>query len=418
MQTAFNEERVELLLTAFIVFALSYYGYLYFYDFEEGVSAAPFAIKALKDVVYLAVAMTVAVMLCRTKPPVSHLAASLTFAPLAFVLLVTSIVHARHTSLSQQLWENMKNVALFIPVFSLPFFLRASTCEAITRKLFFTIVLCAGFQCLFVFVYHRLGGQLWLDGIYSGLIGNPNSFALLLNLSIAIILSGIGEFKKQKMILVLFSIAVITSIILNTDSGSQFIIFCGLIALSFFFFPNKWRFLGVVTITVVCVLLMASSNFARTTFAIKGLTTVLIADAPLIDPKPQASLSVSSRLADISDALSIFHGSPATLVFGSFDNASFRAMDGQFWVFLYNSGTLGFIAFTVSALFVYVRSLANAWNQRSSHAIGLHLMVVSFGVTFLASRVLMYFPFNFLFFLVAGLAVSASFRRPSSSKPL
>jgi hypothetical protein len=411
-ERATTERAASTIIGGFALFSLFYYSYVYFYGFDEGISAAPFAVKALKDAAYLAVAAALAVIALRARLLPSNIKTSLAFAPLALALVATSLIHAPQTGLAVQLWQNVKNVVIFIPLFSLPFYLSRQTRDEITFTLFRIILLAALVQCAFVLVFHGSGGRLWLDGIYAGLIGNPNSFALLLNWAAAIILSRLGRLNGRWLMLAFAALAVVAHVMLGTTSGSQIAIFVGIIALSLIFRPRDWKRLGLAVMICVSVAALDNANFQSATFTMQGAGSALAGmNDPASAPSDDTSLSVTNRLKDITDALSVLQSDAATMIFGSFDNASFRPMDGQFWVFLYNSGLLGLLTFAGGAGFVYVRSLGPAWKTQDDDALALHLIIVAFGVTFIASRVLMYFPFNFLFFLVTGLAVSNSMRR-------
>ncbi len=406
-----NERAMPVIIGGFAFFALFYYSYVYFYDFEEGISAAPSAVKAIKDVAYIAFAGVLAILALRSRVLPSNIKTSLAFAPLALALVATSFVHATQTGLAAQLWENVKNVVIFIPLFSLPFYLSASTRDEVTLTLFRIILLAAMVQCVFVLLFHGSGGRLWLDGIYAGMIGNPNSFALLLNFAAAIILSRLGRLNAPWLVVAFVALAVITHVMLGTTSGSQIAIFVGILALSFLFRARDWRRLGLAVAICASVVGLNSANFQSATFTVKGAGSAITGmNDPSSEPAADTSLSVTNRLKDITDALSVLQSDTMTATFGSFENTSFRPMDGQFWVFLYNSGLLGLLTFSFGAAFVYVRSLGPAWKTQDDDALALHLIIVAFGVTFIASRVLMYFPFNFLFFLMAGLAVAKSMR--------
>jgi hypothetical protein len=415
MLAILDESHVSKLIGVFVLFALSYYGYVYAYEFNEGVSSAPFAIKALKDIVYFGVASILAAIAWRSRSSPSSGKSALVFMPFAIALFATSIIHAPQTGLAQQLWHNIKNVAIFIPIFSLPFFFSHQTCSNITTILFRVILLSVTMQCLFVMGYHGLGGQLWLDGLKAGLVGNPNSFALLLNLTSAIILSRLGTLKGRQLAFALIALSAIVFFMLETTSASQLVIFFGLFAVCFFFRPMQWKPFGLALVICVTISVLERQNFADAVYALKGTSSVLrgLEDAQG-NHESLVSLSVTGRVKDITDALSILKGDFATILFGNFESSTFRPMDGQFWVLLYNNGLFGTLAFACGVMFVYLRSAISAWRVRDDNALALHLMIAAFSVSFLASRVLMYFPFNFLFFLVAGLAVRLPYRQGTS----
>lgn len=341
------------------------------------------------------------------------------FAPMAAALLLTSVIHAPQTGLTAQLWENVKNVVIYIPLFSLPFFLTERTQDQITTALFRVIVGAAIAQCIFVTVYHALGGELWLYGLYAGFIGNPNSFALFLNLATAVILTRLGRLTGAWLVAALASLALISSALLGTTSGSQVAVFIAIFGLTFLFRWENWR--KLLAAAAVCAAVFAAhiERVQDTAFTLEGAGSAIVGlNDPDNEPAEGTSLSVTGRLTDITDALSVLSAGFSTAAFGSFENTEFRPMDGQFWVFLYNGGLLAMLTFAAGSAFVYVRSLGPAWKTQDDDALALHLVIVAFGVTFIASRVLMYFPFNFLFFLLAGLAVARSMRpRQNPGRP-
>ena len=86
--------RSERILFAFLFFSLFYFSYLYFFPSDEGVSAAPFAVKALKDGVYLLVLIALVSSISLTIDWREWI-----FAPLFVKLVVTSLIHAPQTEL-------------------------------------------------------------------------------------------------------------------------------------------------------------------------------------------------------------------------------------------------------------------------------------------------------------------------------
>ena len=54
-------------------------------------------------------------------------------------------------------------------------------------------------------------------------------------------------------------------------------------------------------------------------------------------------------------------------------------------------------------------TLVRAWKRPEAETVAFHamMMITAFGITFLASRVLMYFTFNFMFFMLCGLIMSS-----------
>lgn len=114
--------RPDLILAGLLVFCVHYYAYVYFFPFDEGISAAPGAVKAIKDVVFLGslVALAFAISWKQPKPWQANV-----FWPFFLLLTVTSILHVGQTGWFDQVRENIKNVALFVPVYWMMFALSA-----------------------------------------------------------------------------------------------------------------------------------------------------------------------------------------------------------------------------------------------------------------------------------------------------
>jgi hypothetical protein len=119
------------------------------------------------------------------------------------------------------------------------------------------------------------------------------------------------------------------------------------------------------------------------------------------------SVSVAYRRQNIKTTIGVLQSGVFPALIGDFRNHEYHKMDGQLLVFAANGGLLLLITFGIPAIYVYFSSLLAAIRWPSTETMALHLMIVSFGITLLASRILQYFPLNLIFFLVAGLAVSS-----------
>ena len=188
---------------------------------------------------------------------------------------------------------------------------------------------------------------------------------------------------------------------LHTTSGSQFAIFVFLIPYCALFYRGSWRRYAVAAAVVAAVILVNRAQMDSTAYTVSNVGNA-IHDLISNGHHATASVSVTNRLHDIKLAFSVL-SNPLDAVFGSFSATRYTPMDGQFWVLLYNSGLIGLSAFAIPAAIIYLMTFASAWMRPSPQTVALHAMVTAFGITFLASRVLMYFPFNFVFFMICGL---------------
>lgn len=407
MRFALTEEYIPSLIRCFLVFSLVFYGHVYLYPFEEGLSAAPNILKAVKDLVYLVVASMIVFSASRRRILVANHNSALAFMPFLAALLLVSALHAPHTGINAQAWENIKNIGIYVPLYFLPFLLREKILRTLIRDLFFLLPAMGAIQCLFVLAYHGSGRSLWDGGIYSGLIGNPNSFALLLNLGMACLLVELPNRGVKGVAVSCGLMGLFTLVMLGTTSGSQFVVLWFILLFTAAFRLKRWRRYLPVILLCLCVTSLSVAELDKTLFTMKGVGNALFgADDPVMSEQVYVSKSVSSRKENWADTLAVFAKGVDDIIFGDFETTHFKPMDGQYLVFMFNGGAITLLTFLAAAAFVYLRSLVCAWKTDDNYLFGLNLMIAIFGITFLASRVLMYFPFNFLFFLIAGLATA------------
>jgi len=404
----------ERALTAFLFFSLFYFSYLYFFPFDQGISAAPAAVKAAKDGVYAILLLALAPSFRFTKDWREWI-----FVPLVVALLITSVIHGSHTDLKEQIWQNIKNIAIFIPIYHIAFQMDRSQRDRLTFWTFTALIFAAITQSIFSFAFDWTGGKLWADHVFAGLIGNPNSFSLVLNLAFGVVLAFIPSMSARIFIASLAMIALLFVTILHTTSGSQAAIFVLLIPYAAIVMRAKWhRFLAVALI-VAAAIVANQRAVDNTTYSVSGITEALQEEMPNTEllaeqlaeaaPEQEISSSVTTRVRIVRLAISVFEN-PADAVFGSFSTDSYTPMDGQFFVFLYNGGLLLLLSLAAPAALIYLQSLMSVWRTRNQHEAALHFMLVAFGITFLPSRILMYYPLNFIFFMVCGLIMAAIHR--------
>ncbi|HEV2504449.1 MAG TPA: hypothetical protein VGV39_15335 [Mesorhizobium sp.] len=408
--------RPDLILAGLLIFCVHYYAYVYFFPFHEGISAAPGVVKAIKDVVFLGslIALVFAVSWKQPKPWQANV-----FWPFFVLLATTSTLHVPQTGWYDQVRENIKNVALFIPIYWMMFALSDYAREQTTKHFFGILVFASLTQSAFSFLFWYAGGKLWLDRVFVGFIANPNSFALMLNLATAALLMFLHRAQGWKAIsVILLAIAFIAATIMRTTSGSQFAIFILLIAYSALLSRAYWRKSIAAAFVVGVVVGLSQTSLSETLYTFQNLTTTLSgANDPSNDgisvgetkkaEQIEVSQSVALRDQNIRQAFGVLSEGPAAALSGSYNNTNFVPMDGQFWVLLFNNGLLTLAAFGAASAFVFLYTLGYVWkNPTDETTVALHLMITAFGVTCLASRILMYFPFNLLFFMICGLAMA------------
>jgi hypothetical protein len=417
-------------ISLFAIFALNYFAYVYFFDFTEGYGGAPFIVKATKDFVYAGL-LTTFVFLPLSKPTTSK---QWLFIPFVALLTVASLLHARQTGLGAQLWENGKNTIIFVAIYWAVFLFDQPARAELTMNFFKIVIASSLVQMLFSWTFDAMGKSLWLDNLYVGFMANPNSFGLLLNLAAAVCLAGLVYRKDEPRIVVgsLVGIGIATFGAIRTASSSQFVILiflvCYSIVLSVCLRLSAAGRLLVALIVVGAVsaslgqktidsVVVPVSDLITSALGIRPIETSRHMDALRWKRVPEGadrelSVSVTYRREMIKRALVVLGRGPISALLGDFETREYLKMDGQFWVFLANDGILSVLAFGLAALYVYVASLRMILSG-SPLVFGLHLMVVVFGITLLVSRVLQYFPLNWLFFLISGLLMAW----PGSARP-
>lgn len=398
----------------FAGFGITYFGYLYFFPFDQGVSAAPFVVKAVKDVIAV---LAVGWLMMHIKLSNIRLNSSGLFVPFAIATIFVSVIHATHMPWFSPIWHNIKNILLYMPFFMALFFVDKDEKQKAVEGIFQIILVLAAVQVVFE-IARDFGGpaSLWSPGqhsaqIYSGLIGNPNSFALLLNLAIAIsLIRLLSSYKRHSITGWLALIGLFAFGIFHTISASQLIVlFFQLSYAAVLAGLRSKRMLARAFLAIGIATAAGGLDMSATTATLRPMeqTVLLVLRSPSSDeagPPSDLSRSVSLRLTmhrETWDTLT--RGLPSALL-GDFTTKDYRFLDGQYLVFIVNGGLVWLIAFLVPAGLIYFRSLLALMRSRalSDPLFTLHLMLICFGITFVFSRVLQYFPFNLLFFIIAA----------------
>jgi hypothetical protein len=424
ISSSLSKCQLEIIIALFLIFSLNYYVYVYFYPFNEGTSAAPAAVKAIKDFAYLALFGIVAWKITLRSAANDQFV----FVPLGAALVLTSLLHSAHTGIVPQLWENVKNIVIFIPVYMAMFHLTDDQRDRVTMLFFWILIVVVALQTIFSALYIYSGNLLWVDGSYVGFIANPNSFALVVNLAACALLMVLRSAPRSLLVVCLLVLALLVKSLLESRSHSQIAILVFLMAYGVLFHLRYWQRYALA-VAVVAGVFVWQADLVRdsidiyaplvpefvppvapppTAPAVPGTGVIVAVPPPLTD-------SVTLRVQNFMDAIGVLFKGPVSAILGDFDTPRFIPMDGQFWVFLFNGGLLTMLAFVFGCAFVYLKSLVHIWrNPEDGKVVGLHLMLVVFGITFIASRVLMYFPLNFIFFMVCGLAMAGLKARQKS----
>lgn len=402
--------RPSSILSVFLLFSLFYYSYAYFYDFSDGVSSAPPYVLIIKDVLYVFVFAIISIFITgRIRSNYTYM-----FIPFALIVIFTSVIHGTHGDMAAYFHQNIKNMIIFVPLYYIMFEISSMDRRVFSERIIFIILVSAVMQSIFSIAYDLNGGRLWSDGNYSGFISNPNSFSLILNCAIAIILVYFPERGIFLRFIMRFAFATMTYCIVMATSGSQFAIEIFILLYGVIIYPPLRRNFISFSAIMILVILSDTQSLQSILHSLVPVAQAQVNDIPnypsyLPDYRQmdEVSRSVSMRVRDIGLALSIFGKGLADILFGAFDSTEFVPMDGQFWVFLYNGGVLTLLAFCIPAGRIYFLSLRYVRRSPDDRPlVALHLSLCAFGISMLASRILMYFPMNFIFFALCGLIMS------------
>ncbi|MBO9194822.1 hypothetical protein J5277_11955 [Rhizobium sp. 16-449-1b] len=386
-----------------IAFSLYYFGYAYFYQFEDGFSHAPAYVKSIKDALYALVLAYLVSTFRWHRLDRRHLL----FVPFLVALIVTSAVHAPHTGLKNQLIENIKNVALYIPIFCVALTWDQDESKEFVKRFFALLTTTAILQFAISAALSVNNIYLWTDKLWVGLIINPNSFAMVMNFAAAIWLARIGK-SRSSLALALLTVFLSGYVAIRAASSSQIVILPFLIV--YFCIIQRaflWRYVAAIAVFIFAVEL-ANDDIRNVLVPLLGLTDLvegLFPGLPKTLHPVQASLSILNRQRDFALVMDNL-GEPINILLGAFNNNSYVPMDGQFQVLFYNGGLLSLLTFSFAALYAYIKTFVKTWMApRNSEDLALHGMITILGITMLVTRIVMYFPFNLIFFLICGLAL-------------
>jgi hypothetical protein len=375
-------------LDAFLIFSLFNYAYVFFFPYAEGVSQAPRVFFFAKYVVWLFV---LAFVLTRgNRLP-------LMFDGLRGITCVfaLAILFAHGMHLPQYLdpgdITHLGNLLIFVPLIVL---LRYDHAQRLLDLL--PPLMCL--QVALSAVTMAAGVELWEDGAFVGLLSNPNSFALALNLAIFRILVRRRSFTALEV----FQMALMAIGLVLSRSNSQLIIFVlGVGTIAVATGTRRLLFVGALIVTIPLGLILAwSLDLIATRVVIDAVVRAssLFGDGSFTEVG-NAQLSLSVTLREQIHALAwqfVQQASVVEILFGDFEASRYYLMDSQYLMIAVNYGLLPLAVL----LFLMLVATIRAWThvRRTGEWFDL-LALMAFSVTFLFSRVLYYFPINVLFFV-------------------
>lgn len=417
-------------LLGFLVFSTVFYSYHFFFPFRQGFSEAPFLVKALKDFLWLLL-----LPFCLGRFRLDALVRDRASAFVTCLFAAVTVTSLLRSALSDS--AGLETLAVgplkSIVFFGLAYYVvrTADTQDRERLCRFFLVMLpiIAAFQAVLSFVFLFLWpagviwsethflflwpvGIIWSETHMSGLMGNPNSYALLLNLGWIGAVASAEPVRYRNRFAILFPIACG---ILASKSNSQLLIFAFLNLLAGLLWVRReprrlaaiWT-AGALGLAAVC---LVSRVQPVTDFRVLAqLSGIIGLGSPAGTATGDLSQSISGRLEDHLLAFDMVKSpSWGHLLVGDLSRPLFM-VDSQFLNILFNSGLLVAVGFVIWQIWTMC---ALPWRLLASRGgdVGLHaracwlaLSLVAFVATFLFSRVMEYFPFNVYYFMLIGLS--------------
>ena len=379
----------------YLIFAAFFYSYIYFFSFNQGNSAAPLFFPLGRDFLFallagLSLYFTPDKFFLYRKEPI--LVIFLLFILLT-ALLSPSFVFLKET----------KNILLYS--FG---FIVATNLTYKNRQ--FTLFLILVVQCLFSYIGYEYNIG-WGNWKICGTFGNPNIFAIFLNLSIFFLI-----LEKNITKLSYINLILSVGLLLFTKSSAGIIIFLSTLILTIAHLIFQRRFIYALNIFFVSTITIIATElifgvifwhfwivFYNEILSFLGLSqyALSVEDYILIIPSDlknahfqmaQGSESISGRLEQIKIFIDRFSEFPQL----------------RFWIGELNGPLVGDIqyvylfihhGFVALCLFLYLqfKMLFNCLYYR--HFLPFILTLI-FSLGFIFYRLLYYFPLNMLFFML------------------
>jgi len=377
----------------FLTISLWYYSYLYFFPFNEGVSGAPVVFNYLK---YLIWGMLVFCTIAYVHIDLKHLLIVESIVVFSWLLLIQLVHLPQYESYLDPSGIFLGNMFIFVPAVGL--FSRDAA-----AKIFRALPYIMAVQVLLSFIADEAHRDLWENHAYVGAVGTHVAFGLMLNLSIASVLS-----KHQKLsvldlavLLVLFfgllyskslsALAVcflIIGIYLFTTIKRYYFYYSALLVIGLFSLKIAWDN-KIISNYVIASAVKASRNVTG--------DPELFANLNIVIPHGLSG-SVGVRQDIYRKGWEFLNDNGGfDLLFGSFTNSAFMPFDSQYLVVLVNYGLLSLVLFL--CLVGRIGSMGYGIYRRNGDLFPLFSAII-FGLSFFFSRHLYYFPENILFYML------------------
>lgn len=376
---------------ALLVFSLLFYSHLYFFDFDQGVSAAPAWIKSLKDVV-LSLFIIWSLLNFKIVWPQKYL--SLFF----LILLLQISIGSFCSSQFVPILISSKNFILGLFAGYGLFLVFNQSTEQFKKIACGAILLLMLIQVIFSYFLAAFMPEidLWQFSNASGFIGNPNTFATTLNLAIA---CSFCIFNSYKNWFIPLTFLIMGAGIVLSGSLSGLIIFILILVASALI--NSRIFLRSLTSIPLLIALVITLNVSKPEFfqyavhrqlQVKIMNWLGLSDK-VVNPEEE-SISFSYRRLQYQNGIKILESKNKFFAGALLIDGEYRVYDGQYLQLAVNHGVPVLMFFCIFSLFWLARSFLS--RKLTDWDALLFLWTIVFGATQIFSHIWDYFPLSFL----------------------
>lgn len=359
-----------------VIFVFCNYYYLYFFDFNQGVSASPGYYSILKLIGVGLFSVAIFEPEIKRSVSVRH-----------FVFTVFFVFSSAVFFVKRFFFDAGDDLYFNIIICAIPFVLFRINNNFDVILFFFEVCLWVLVFQILIDIYFFINElSLWENGAFIGGLGNPSSFGIFCNIVLAYVL-----FLRKFSVFSVFSIIVIIIGIVGTQSLFSMLAF---IFLSSYFFWCKskflWLFLCAVS-SVILVILWPWVAAGHLGYKISSLFLLLFGGGI----EGEGSKSITLRFEIHNTFLQkVSEEFLSVMIFG-YNDFYYYNTDSQFLTFFGSFGVLPSLLFFGIA-FCQLFLVSQKYNVSRFFWISIFL----FFVMFFTNRVIDYYPMALVFFLL------------------
>lgn len=366
----------------------SHYYYLYFIDFNEGVTNTPHYAQILKGILVF-IFYLILFDIQKITFKIDSLAVT------TVLVFATLLWKARSLIINDYLFLNFFALAM-------PFiFLRPALRREVDELFFPTLVTIICAQIVIdIFIYEN-GNAIWANKAFIGGLGNPSSFGFICNICAAYVIS------RKKNAACLFAFLILAYGICMSKSMTSIGVLITIHALHFFNQKTRKDLLSSCLLACLTLYIFSHNIEGHLIYKIDSLINSIRFSsffnsihmlAPLSDTDmPNVSSSIENRLMMHRQLFEGIFEAPVRVIFFGLPNIFYNAADSQLVTF---SGSFG-IVLTCAILHQLIFPFFNGklcGSSFLSNSIGFIFIIFC-----MTNRILDYYPICYIFLVLSGL---------------